>query len=175
MIAEKLSVPFYYKKTAALVAEESGLSREFISDLNSDSPRRFKELYLSTEVIRDAIAAQDWGIRKIAENGRCVIVGRAANYILRDYPKLLKVFIYAPSDYRIKNVMHVYGDTKDEAEKNIRHSDETKRRILSQYQLEKMGRVLQLRPSHRLIDRNRSFCRSHPGICIKEIPRSPEG
>lgn len=139
VIAEKLSVPFYYKETAALAAEESGLSREFISDLNSDSPRRFKELYLSTEVIRDAIAAQDRVIRRIAENGRCVIVSRDANYILRGYPTLLRVFIYAPSDYRIRNVMYVYGDTKDEEEKNIRHSDEARGAYYHSVSSEKWG------------------------------------
>ena len=60
-------------------------------------------LYLSTNVIQQAIVAQDKIIRKIADNGSCVIVGRAADYVLRDYENIMKVFISA-----IKNVNKLY-------------------------------------------------------------------
>ena len=126
LIAQKLKVPFYYKETAALAAKESGLSGEFISDLNRNAPERFKELYLSTQVVQDAVAAQHKVLKKIAENGSSVIVGRAADYVLSDYPQLIRVFIYAPEEYRVKRIMEVYGDTEDEARKNIRHSDEAR-------------------------------------------------
>jgi len=65
-------------------------------------------------------------IRRIAENGSCVIVGRAADYILRGHPDVVRVFIYAPEEYRIAKVMEVYGDTRAEAEKNIRRSDDAR-------------------------------------------------
>ena len=56
-------------------------------------------LYLSTEVIQQAIIAQDKVIHKIADNGSCVIVGRAADYVLRDYKNIVRIFIYAPETY----------------------------------------------------------------------------
>ena len=55
-----------------------------------------------------------------------MIVGRAADYVLRDYDNVVKVFIYAPEEYRIEKVMEVYGDTKADAAKNIHRSDEAR-------------------------------------------------
>ena len=78
-----------------------------------------KDLYLSTEIVQNAITAQDKAIRKIADSGSCVIVGRSANYVLQEYPNAIHVFIYAPKDFRIKRVMETYGDSPEKAESNI--------------------------------------------------------
>lgn len=126
LVAESLGIPFYYKEMTALAAQESGLDKEFISDLNANSPALMHSLYLSTDVVRQAIAAQDKVIRKIADQGSCVIVGRAADYVLRDYENVVRVFVYAPEEYRIKRVGEVYGDTVEEAKRNIRRSDEAR-------------------------------------------------
>ncbi len=126
LVSEKLGIPFYYKEMTALAAQESGLDREFISDINANSPARLHSLYLSTDVIQQAIIAQDKVIRKIADQGSCVIVGRAADYVLREYENIVRIFLYAPEDYRIRRVMEVYGDTYDEARKNIHRSDEAR-------------------------------------------------
>ncbi len=123
LAAEKLGIPFYYKEMVALAAQESGLDREFISDINANSPVILKDLYLSCDVVQQAVAAQDKIIRKIADQGTCVIVGRAADYVLRDYPNVLRVFIDAPKDFRINKVMEVYGDSREDAEKNIKRAD----------------------------------------------------
>lgn len=126
MVAEKLNIPFYYKEMTALAAQESGLSQEFISDINSNSPAMLHSLYLSTDVIQQAVTAQDKVIRKIADMGTCVIVGRAADYVLRDYPDVVRIFIYASKKFKIQRVMEVYGDDKETAVKNIQHSDEAR-------------------------------------------------
>lgn len=123
IVAEKLGIPFYYKEMTALAAQESGLDKEFISDINVNAPDILHSLYLSTNVIQQAIVAQDKIIRKIADNGSCVIVGRAADYVLRDYENVVKIFISAPEEYRIKRVMEVYGDSEEKAKRNIRRSD----------------------------------------------------
>ena len=125
-LAEKLDIPFYYKETAALAAQESGLAKEFISDININSPALLHSLYLSTDVVQQAVVAQDKIIRKIADQGSCVIVGRAADYILRDYDDLLRIFIYAPDEYRISQVMNNYKDSAEEAKKSIKHSDDAR-------------------------------------------------
>lgn len=126
LVAEKLDVPFYYKEMTALAAQESGLDKEFISELNSNSPSIMHSLYLSTDVVQQAVIAQDKVIRKIAAHGSCVIVGRAADYVLRSCEDIVRVFIYAPESYRIQSVMQVYGDTAEEAKRNIRRSDEAR-------------------------------------------------
>lgn len=105
-VAEKLNIPFYYKEVAALAAEESGLH--------------------NTSVVQQAIIAQEKIIRKIADKGSCVIVGRAADYVLRGYDNVIRIFIYAPEEYRVGRVMEVYGDTRKQAIKNIHRSDEAR-------------------------------------------------
>jgi putative MATE family efflux protein len=122
-VAEKLGIPCYYMEMTALAAQESGLAREFVSGINANSPSVMRELYLSSEPARLAIIAQEQIIRKIADSGSCVIVGRAAEWVLRDYEDVVRIFIHAPQDYRIKNLMETYGDTEQEGKKSIAHSD----------------------------------------------------
>ena len=126
ILAQKLGIPFYYKEMTALAAQESGLDREFIADINTSSPTILHSLYLSTEVIQRAVVAQDKVIKRIADEGSCVIVGRAADHVLREYDNVLNIFIYAPEEYRISRIMEVYGDNYENAKKNIRHSDEAR-------------------------------------------------
>lgn len=123
LAAQRLGVPFYYKEMTALAAQESGMDREFISGLNRNAPKALYNLYLSTRVVRMAIMAQYRILQRIAENGSCVIVGRAADYVLRDHEQVFRVFIRAPREYRVGRAMEVYGDTREEAEENIRRSD----------------------------------------------------
>lgn len=126
LVAQRLGIPFYYKEMTALAAQESGLDQEFISDINANAPELMRKLYLSTEVVQQAVVAQDKVIRKIADSGSCVIVGRAADYILREYKDVVRIFLYAPEAYKVKRVMEVYGDTAEEAKKNVRRSDEAR-------------------------------------------------
>ena len=79
-----------------------------LPDINSDSPAMLHSLYLSTDVVQQAIATQDKVIRKIAGQGSCVIVGRAADYVLRNYRNIVNIFVYAPAEYRVQRVMQVY-------------------------------------------------------------------
>ena len=110
----------------ALAAQECGFDKEFISEIDNNAPVILHNLYLHTDVIQRALIAQDKAIKMIAAQGSCVIVGRAADYILRDFKDLLRVFIYAPEDYRIGRIMEVYGDTREEAKRNIKRSDEAR-------------------------------------------------
>ena len=126
LVAEKLNIPFYYKEMTALAAQESGLDKEFISDINVNAPAMLHSLYLSTDVVQQAIAAQDKVIRKIADNGSCVIVGRAADHVLRDREDTVRVFVYANEEYKIKRVMEVYGDDPHQTKENIRRSDKAR-------------------------------------------------
>lgn len=125
VVAQKLGIPFYYKEMTALAAQESGLDKKFISDLNK-SPNFLYDLYLSYEPVQQAITAQDKIIKKIAESGSCVIVGRAADYILRDFDNVVKVFVHAPEEYRISKIKEFYGDSDEDAKKNLKRSDKAR-------------------------------------------------
>jgi cytidylate kinase len=117
LVAGKLGIPCYYKEMTALAGQESGLASEFISHINSASPALIRDMYLDTDVVRQAIIAQERTIRKIADAGSCVIVGRAADYVLKGNENLVRVFIHAPEAYRIKQVMKAYGVSEDESRK----------------------------------------------------------
>lgn len=125
LVAKKLDIPYYYKEMTAIAAEESGLDKEFISKINQSS-NALHDLYLTTAPVKYAIEAQDKVIKKIAEKGSCVIVGRAADYVLRDYKNLVRIYIYAPKEYRSLKVMEMYHDTENEAIKNINRSDKNR-------------------------------------------------
>ena len=126
LVAERMQIPFYYKEVTALAAQESGLDREFIADINRNSPNILHQLYLSTNVVHQAVVAQEKIIRKIADHGSCVIVGRAADHVLRDYDDVVRVFLHAPKEFRVANIMEMYGDSHDDAAVNIAHSDEAR-------------------------------------------------
>lgn len=123
LVADRLGIPFYYKEMTALAARESGLDKEFISDINANSPALLHDLYMSTHVVQQAVAAQDKIIKKIADSGSCVIVGRSADYVLRNYPDVLRIFIYASDEVKIRRVCEEYGDDPQSAERNIRRAD----------------------------------------------------
>ena len=125
LVAKKLNIPYYDKELTMLAAKESGLDKEFVSSIN-ESENVLHDLYLTTSPVKYAIEAQEKVIKMIASKGSCVIVGRAADYVLRDNPHLIRIFIYASMDYRIKNIMTMYKDTPSNAKKNILKSDKNR-------------------------------------------------
>jgi cytidylate kinase len=126
LVAEKLKVPYYYKEMIALAAQESGLAAEFISGVNAAEPGVLHELYISSEPVQQAIIAQEKIIRKIAENGSCVIVGRAAGYVLRGFGNVVNIFIHAPEAYRAAQVVKNYGGTEAQGRKSIAQADSSR-------------------------------------------------
>lgn len=126
LVAKKLNIPYYYKEMTALAAQEAGLAQEYVSKLNQNSPSVMYDLYMSTTPVQEAIKAQDTIIKRIANEGACVIVGRAADYVLRDYNNVINIFIYASKEYRIHKVMEMYHDTLEQAKKSIVKSDKAR-------------------------------------------------
>ena len=123
LAAQRLNIPCYYKELVAVAAQESGLAQEFISGINSDENAVMRELYLSTDPVKRAIDAQNKAIRHIADAGSCVLIGRSADYVLRNYKDVVRIFIHAPKSYREKKVMEMYGDSPEAAKKSIARSD----------------------------------------------------
>lgn len=125
LVAKELNIPYYYKEIVSLAAQESGLDKEFISKIN-ETKDYLHELYLTSSPVKYAIMAQEQIIKKIAENGSCVLVGRAADYVLKDNPHVVKIYIYAKEDVCIKNIMEMYHDNKENAKKNIARSNKNR-------------------------------------------------
>lgn len=119
-VAEKLALKFFDKEEIKKFAIENSLIE---NKYNDDELYKF---YLSLDAEKDSIIKQAETIKLIASKNDCVIVGRCADYILKDEPNLIKVFLYAPSKYRINKIKEMYKDTHKEAEKHIVQSDKSR-------------------------------------------------
>lgn len=112
MLAEELGIPYYDSRVSELSAEKSGLSAEHIETTEQRSTSSFlSTLYINGAYpsVQDKIfALQSETIRELAEHGSCVIVGRCSNYILRDFPGHLSVFIHAPLEDRVRRAAEEY-------------------------------------------------------------------
>ena len=70
---------------------------------------------LSLDINKNSIILLSNVIKEIAKKGNCVIVGRAADYILKEDEKLVRIFLYAPLEYRLNKVMEIYHDSHEDA------------------------------------------------------------
>lgn len=120
LVANKLNIPFYDKEEIKEFAIKNNMINTNFSD------EEIYDNFLSLDVNKEAIINQSQVIKKIANNGSAVIVGRCADYILKDNDALVKVFIYANMDYRIQNIMKNYKDNEKQAKKNIIKSDKSR-------------------------------------------------
>ncbi len=120
-LAEALNVPFYDKELALMAAKETGLSAEFVDSIDSQN-ESFDSLYIGTVASQIAISAQTKLLNQIAEKGACVILGRAADYVLRDsHP--FTIFIYASQDFKKQRIMSNYGDDAKTATEHMAKTD----------------------------------------------------
>ena len=126
LVSQALGIPFYCKEVLSMAAEKTGLSPKFIEKNSVRVQSVPSSLYLTKSPEEQAIQAQREILLSIASQGSCVIVGRAANYVLRDNPNLISIFIYAPEDVKVKNIMEMYHDDEKEARHRIKQSDATR-------------------------------------------------
>ena len=120
IVAQKLNKPFYDKEEI----KEFAIKNNLINDNCSDE--EIYDNFLSLDVSKEAIINQTKVIKKIANISNAVIIGRSADYILRENKNLIKIFIYASMDYKIENVMKNYGDNKKQAKNHILDSDKSR-------------------------------------------------
>lgn len=117
LVAKELNIPFYDKEEIKDYALKNNI-------INSNySNEELYEHFLSLDASKEAIINQSKVIKNIANNGNAVIIGRAADYILKENKNLIKIFIYAPMDYKIKNIMKNYGDNEKQAKSHILNSN----------------------------------------------------
>lgn len=136
-VAEALGFPYYDKELLAVAAEESGLSHQFLESYDEKPTNSFfyslvmgqQNLLTGAQgvtVEQLAARAQREAVQSVANKGSCVIVGRCADYLLRDRPGLVRVFICADWDKRIERVCRRDGLSPKEAEDKLRRMDRTR-------------------------------------------------
>ena len=119
-VAEKLNIKFYDKEEIKKFALNNSMIEDSLTD---DELYKF---YLSLDAEKDSIIKQAETIRKIATEENCIIVGRGADYILKDNPNLIKIFLYAPIEYRIDKIKEMYNDTYKQAKRHVLDSDKSR-------------------------------------------------
>lgn len=145
-LADKLGVKFYDKELLSKIAQDSGMSKslvEYYDEMPSKSllfslamdayPMSFTEVPINQKVFQ----AQVETIRKIAQEGSCVIIGRCADSILSDTPNMISVFIHADMDSKIARVKDRDGLSEDKARERIIKTDKKRASFYNYYSLDK--------------------------------------
>lgn len=119
LLADKLGIAYYDKELLAEAARSKGLSSEFFEQNDERFPRfvngffSYAQCYQPMDIYAGNSAfscdsvyqAVDELICRIAENESCVIVGRTADYILREHPRCVNIFVHAPMEHCISRIM----------------------------------------------------------------------
>ncbi|MGN0613997.1 MAG: AAA family ATPase [Porcipelethomonas sp.] len=134
LTAQKLGIPCYNREILEKAAETCNIPEEYLESTQESVSQSF--LYqlsmasktgkaLETFVSKSAVLYNEVAkiIREMAEKGSCVIIGRCADFILRDFEPSLHVFIYSNMENRIKRVIEEYGVSPSAAEYVIRKND----------------------------------------------------
>lgn len=171
LLAERLHIPFYDRDLIALAAERSGLSSQLLEVVDEQPVSVFLQtcstmafaggarLSLPTEIsLNDKLFfAQAQVIKNLAAEGPCVIVGRCADYVLRDQGKLVNVFIHADLSYRIERAINVYGIDRHKAKNTVIKTDKRRANYYNYYT-------------------NRDWSRAQTyDLCIDSTTLGPEG
>lgn len=138
-VAEKLGVPFYDKEILTRAAEESGICPELFEHHDEKASvggmlsggmgmhMSASAVGLQMPMSQRIFLAQFDAIGKIAADGPCVIVGRCADYVLRDRQDVTHVFLYASEEKRIQRIMEVEQVDREQARELIKKTDKQRR------------------------------------------------
>lgn len=140
-IGQKLGIPFYDNELISKVAEEEGFSKSLFAKGEEKSLFSFSSFFASSRLgymdggyVNDNVmfGIQSEVIQRIAAKGDAIIIGRCADYILRELD-CLNVFITAPEERRIQSLMKSEGISADKAEKLMRRKDRTRETYYNYY------------------------------------------
>ena len=133
MIARDYGIAYYDRELIDDIIEEAGFSKDLTEKAEAGVDIRGKATKAAitaggptkyTNLTKRIVYIQTEVIKKLAAKGSCVFIGRCSDYILREQDNCLNVFIYAPTETKIKNVMEAHNLTRDDAILLIQKNDE---------------------------------------------------
>ena len=138
MVAERLGIPFYDKELVDQIAVESGFAPKFVEEHGEHSPGSslFSYAFAPQGVpgVMNGLSTADflWNIQcsvilQLAEQGPCVIVGRNADYILKDRQDALHAYVFADVPYRAERSVSRYGESDKSHEQRLNEKDKRRR------------------------------------------------
>lgn len=147
-LADKLGVSYYDKELIEKLAEQTGLAKKYIEEHGEYAPAThlFSYAFVGRGINGQSISDYLWSeqrkkIQEIAEKESCVIVGRCADYILKERADVLNVFIHAPMADRAKRIVEVYGETDVEPAKRLLEKDKKRAINYKYYTEQEWGRA----------------------------------
>ena len=137
-VAEKLGIPFYDKELVDQIAVESGFAPKFIEEHGEHAPTKslFSYAFAPQGIpgIMNGLSTADflWNIQcsvilQLADQGPCVIVGRNADYILKDREDALHVYTHADMAFRAERIVKKYGESDKSPEARLNEKDKRRR------------------------------------------------
>ena len=145
-VAKQLGIAYYSENIIDQIAQQSGLSPEYIEENAELSPKKglfayaFSGRDITGKSVDDMLyEAQRKVILEIAEKEPCVMIGRNADFILKDRDDVLNVFIYGDMPEKIKRICKLYDVTEDGAIKLIKDTDKRRRTNYNFYTEQKWG------------------------------------
>ena len=118
MLAEKLHIPYYNREIITMASEDSGINAMLFSD---ELPNDSSKVYLRDDALFDYQAKI---IRKLADQGPCVLIGRCADFILKGRPDVVRVFVHADADFCLEQAMLVDSLPEEEVVRKIAEIDD---------------------------------------------------
>ena len=128
-LAEELGVPCYDSELIGEIARESGFAEAYVRRAEESSPSGWAgSLFSTNRAFGPTNEDYLWEVQRrvileLAEKGPCVIVGRCADYILRDRADCLTAFIHADLKFRADRIVRVYGEREASPEERVRDKD----------------------------------------------------
>lgn len=128
MVAEKLNIPCYDSELIQKIAQESGFTENYVKDTDESSLSKFMSTAFSSRNFGLTNEDYLWEIQQkviidLAQKESCVIVGRCADYILREKADCLRVFIHASTEFRANRIVSIYGERTESPEQRIKEKD----------------------------------------------------
>jgi len=139
VLAKQLGIPCYDQELIAMFAKESGFSEDYIKEAGEQTrggllASIFSDRVYDTPITQDVLwDAQKKVILQLAENESCIIVGRCADYILKDHANCLRVFIHASKENRAARILRIYGETDTPMETRISEKDKSRKAYYQKY------------------------------------------
>ena len=147
-VAKKLGIAYYDKSIIGQIAEKSGLSQEYIQESAELAPKKGLFAYalagrdITGRSVEDMVyEAQRKVILGLAEKEPCVIIGRNADYILKDRDDVLNVFIHGDMPEKIQRISHLHNVDEKEAVKMVADTDKRRMTNYNFYTEQKWGKA----------------------------------
>ena len=147
-VAKKLGIAYYDKNIISQIAEKSGLSPEYIQESAELSPKKGLLAYalagrdITGKSVEDMVyEVQRKVIQELAEKEPCVIIGRNADFILKDRDDVLNVFIHGDMPEKIQRITRLYKVNEQEAIKMMSDTDKRRRTNYDFYTDQKWGKA----------------------------------